>query len=618
MTVPSYTEDLTDIATGDEAAGWVELTGTAGGESYNTGGGTPAYEDNEYPYIQGLYAVTQDCTKSGLNVASMAYSSGGITVPTDGAVFVWHNFSSPFAMNIYSIGGMCIGSGLADFDVWYVGGRDKESYPYGGFLNHVVNPTITADDTAGTPTGTLDYVGSAIYYDGGPSKGEPHQVDVMRYGRGSAIFEFGELANYCTIDGFALENDNQTNRWALIQETSGGYLWKGRMQLGTVSNAVDFRDTNKTIFVQWTPKVTANFNTIEIINASSNIEMTGFQFICLDTSTASPGRWITTNNATVVLTTCSFIDLGSFTLDTNSDFLGCTWTRCGLVTVAGGVLNGSSVLASTVAVDASAVNWNVATDPDGYLDDLTISEGTNSHHAIEFGLTSPTTMTINNLDVGGDFAATNYQSNSTFYVARTTGTVTINCVGCVGNMTYDSAGADVIIVSDPVTVKATVTATTGVPISGALVYIAAKDDTGPFPFEEVVTGIVNSGTLATVTHTGHGMASGDYVHIYGASLAANDGNYQITVTDVDTYTYIMLSTPGSSPTGTITSTFIALYGLTNVDGVKSANRVYPSDQPITGWARKSSINPYYKEGSISGEVSSIDGLTATAVLVLDE
>jgi hypothetical protein len=80
----------------------------------------------------------------------------------------------------------------------------------------------------------------------------------------------------------------------------------------------------------------------------------------------------------------------------------------------------------------------------------------------------------------------------------------------------------------------------------------------------------------------------------------------------------MGSTPGASPTGTITSTFVALYGLTDSNGVKSTSRVYSSDQPITGWARKSSASPYYKEGAISGSVDSADGLTATAVLVADE
>jgi len=340
MTVPSYTEDLTDISLADEDPGttsWTELTGTdQDGETYNVNG-APAGEDDEVPYIQGSFAVTQDCTKD-TSIGSLAFDAGGITVPTDGAIFVWHNFSSAFAFGTYAQGGyrICIGSGLGDFDVWYTGGNNTGRMPYGGFENHVVNPTITRDNWAGTATGTLQWVGSAVYILVGPSKGEVHQVDAMRYGRGSSIFEYGEAADYAIIDGFALENDLQINRWGLIQAIPGGYLWKGKMQLGSVANAVDFRDSNVTIFIDWTPKVTANFNTIDIVNAGSNIEMTGFQFIQLDTSTASKGRWITTDDATVVLTNCVFNDMSTFVFDSNSVLDTVTWRRCELVTQGAG------------------------------------------------------------------------------------------------------------------------------------------------------------------------------------------------------------------------------------------------------------------------------------------
>jgi hypothetical protein len=151
-------------------------------------------------------------------------------------------------------------------------------------------------------------------------------------------------------------------------------------------------------------------------------------------------------------------------------------------------------------------------------------------------------------------------------------------------------------------------------IENARVFLKAKDGTGPFPFEESVT-IVNSGTTATVTHTAHGMASNDYADIKGASLAINNGAHQITVTGANTYTYTMSSSPGSSPTGTITSTFVALYGLTNASGDKSTSRVYASAQPVTGWVR---LTPAYKTAPLFGEVSATTGYSATGVLISDE
>jgi hypothetical protein len=80
----------------------------------------------------------------------------------------------------------------------------------------------------------------------------------------------------------------------------------------------------------------------------------------------------------------------------------------------------------------------------------------------------------------------------------------------------------------------------------------------------------------------------------------------------------MASAPGSNPTGTITSTFVVLSGLTNAQGQLTMSRVFPNDQPITGWARKSSAAPYYKQGPISGSVDSGTGATLTALLIADE
>lgn len=600
MTAPSYTEDLSDIATGDESSGWSEFTGN----SYNTQG-APAYQDNEYPYIQGSYAVTQDTTKTG--IGSLGYNAGGITVPTDGAVFVWHNYSSPFVLGTYAQGGfrIVLGSGLGDFYAWYVGGQDKDSYPYGGFVNHVVNPTVSADDTAGSPTGTINYVGSAVNVLSGPSKGEPHQVDAMRYGRGSAIFEHGDLSNgYCTIAGFAALNDAQTARWGLIQATSGGYLWKGRLQLGSASNPVDFRDSNKTIFIQWTPKVTINFNTIEVINASSNVEMTGFTFQCLDTSTASRGRWITTNDAVVELDSCTFIDMYTFVFDSNTNIQECAFRRCNQVTQGGCTIDGTLFSNSPASPALLVDDLDLITNCDF------VSTGTG--YAIE--LTTPGTYDL----VGCSF--TNYGADGTANACiynNSGGAVTINVSGGDTPTYTDGSGASTTIVAGAVTVKVTVTDAGGTAINGARVLLKAANATGPFPYQESVT-ISNSGTTATVTHTGHGLATNDKVEIKGSAYAQNEGVHQITVSDVNTYTYTMSSAPGDgSVSGTITSTFVALSGLTS-SGIVSTSRVYSSNQPVTGWARKSSGSPFYKTGPLSGSVDSSGGYNNTAVLILDE
>jgi hypothetical protein len=77
----------------------------------------------------------------------------------------------------------------------------------------------------------------------------------------------------------------------------------------------------------------------------------------------------------------------------------------------------------------------------------------------------------------------------------------------------------------------------------------------------------------------------------------------------------MTGSPGSSPSGTpIKATFVALYGLTDVNGDKSTTRVYSADQPVTGWVR---LTPTYKTAKLFGTVDDADGYSAIGVMVDD-
>jgi hypothetical protein len=197
------------------------------------------------------------------------------------------------------------------------------------------------------------------------------------------------------------------------------------------------------------------------------------------------------------------------------------------------------------------------------------------------------------------------------------GAVTINVLSGGDSPTYrNGTGASTTIVAGSVTATLTVTDVDGDPIQDARVLVRATAG-GPLPADETVT-ITNSGTTATVSHTAHGMETGDKVVIKGASLTANNGVFTITVTNANEYTYTMGSTPGSNPTGTITASYVLLSGLTNVSGQISVSRVFASDQPVSGWARKSSAAPYFKTGPVTGTVDSATGATLSALLVEDE
>lgn len=432
MAASTYTTDLITIATADESSGWVELTGTdAESYPYNAQG-SPAYIDPSSPHIQGGYAVTQVTTVSNA-IASLAYSSGGVTIPTDGAFFLWQNYSSPFAMGTYAQGGqrIAVGSGLNNFKVWNVGGNDKDNNPYGGFVNHVVNPTVTPDKTAGTPTSTLDYVGSVVYVVNGSPSGEVHQCDVIRYGRGSAIVIGGDgTFGHSNIDSLATINDEQSKRWGLMQKLYSGYLNKGHLQLGSVANAVSFIDSDRIILLQWTPKVTEAFNTIEIVNAGSTVTLTRFQFITLDPlTTASRGNWITTDNANVRLDDCQFSDRDTFTFKSNTIITIGVFNRCKKI------IQGGATLTNCLfnSFDGSAT---IVTNNSTLITGCTFTSDGNNH-ALEAN--TPGDYEWNNIAIG--YATTNGSTGNELYYNNSGGHINLTRQGGTAITVRNGAGA---------------------------------------------------------------------------------------------------------------------------------------------------------------------------------
>ncbi len=156
----------------------------------------------------------------------------------------------------------------------------------------------------------------------------------------------------------------------------------------------------------------------------------------------------------------------------------------------------------------------------------------------------------------------------------------------------------------------------GTPVSGAQVLVTTNTG-ATLPYQASVT-ISNSGTTATVTHNSHGLSTGDKVLIKGASLTENLGVFTIIKTGTNTYTYTMGSSPGSSPTGTIVSTYVFIYGTTDGSGLISVTQELPASQPIKGWARKATTAPYYKTGPISGTMSNSADSAVSALMIPDE
>jgi hypothetical protein len=604
MTAPSYTTDLTTLADGTGET-WTE-TSTWTAVFAITDGETDAF-------IQGD-ASTSCTAKTG--IGCLVDQVTGFTLPTDGAVLVWLKWDQPNLLEPESNGGIgtYLGTGTGDgYRYNHLGG---DSYTYGGWVNlAMADPAAnTYDATLGSPGTTWTYAGGCFNATSVPSKGNPFYVDAVREGRCQIFAVDGDANGYATFAGMATENDEANNRWGLFQAIDGGYLWKGLMSLGNTTNQVDFRDQNIVISIQDTKKCTENFNKIEISNTSSRVDWTSVSISALGST--SRGNFEVVDDCDVNFDTCTFTDMGTFEFKASSDVLGCTFRRC-LAVDANGAANmqSSTFAACNGAGNTSALIWDNNTDTDGKLDGCSFFNGATNTHALELGNNSPTTVDFNNITFDG-YNTANGTSNSAVHVKRTTGTVTINISGG-DTPTILTEGATVSIVAGSVTVSAKSVDATGANVASARVFLRASSGTGPFPYQNTVT-ITNSGTTATIAHASHGLATNDKVVIDGASHWQNNGVFQITVPNTTHYTCTLPSAPGSDPTGSITSTFVALEGLTDTNGDISTSRVYSSNQPVTGWIRKSTSSPYYKTAPISGTVTSSGGFSGTGVLISDE
>ena len=69
--------------------------------------------------------------------------------------------------------------------------------------------------------------------------------------------------------------------------------------------------------------------------------------------------------------------------------------------------------------------------------------------------------------------------------------------------------------------------------------------------DKTVASITRSSTTATVTVTAHGYSTGNTVNIRGADQDEYNGDFIVTVTDADTFTYTVSGSPATPATGTI-------------------------------------------------------------------
>lgn len=494
MAAPAYTTDLADITLSETVTGWSAL-----------GGGQSGLNDETDYFIQGNQCVS----KNGFTASTRGhiFSAGATTITAGSAVFLWIKQNNRNLMDTQALGGTqaLIGSSTSAYDQFYVDGNDSEGSALAGWRTYAVDPTATPSATTGTPTGTSFFGCQWKILGSGSLKGAPNGIDAIRHGRELRITD-GDLANgYANFDGAALFDSNGAagRSWGLLTPIQGGYLFHGHLVLGQAASPVDFRDSNRSIIVLDDAFVSSTFNEISIVDASSNVDWNNIQISHLGTTSPTI---LKLDVGTFVGVGCRFAGCGTTTFSSGQSCTNSTWENSGQITHAGATLNNSTVTGYTGTANTSAVLYNVAADPDGEMDGMTFEMGSTLTHAIEFGTTSPLDITLRDCTFNG-YNSADTSNDSVFHIKRTTGTVTINLVGCStdGAFSFRTDGATVNIVIDPVTTLIKVIdAITKLPLQNTRVLIEA-DTGGPLAqgtdiisgFTDVNGEISDSRTLAS-------------------------------------------------------------------------------------------------------------------------
>lgn len=526
--------------------------------------------------------------------------------------------------------GIKIGSDASNYDEWYVLGNDN--YPTaGGWQFIVINPNITGyvdDNTNGTPTLTaIDYY-SLLADFSATSKSENVIIDAIDLGRGLKLTGGdGASTDGVWADFLSADEGTAANRWGYIRSLSGIYFVQGELAIGENTSetavATVFQDTTGQTLVWENGRAATGYYRMRfnLGNATTDIDITGATFDSTgEKSNTLNGEYTATGEDTRLHVTatgtsgalnligCTFKNLAEMTLTSV-----CTLDSCDVqtedLTQSGAEIFDSVIRTTSASAVATIQNPDLGASTD-LRDTEFIQEG--SGHAIEF--TTGGTKTLTNLTFTG-YNASDGNNDSAIYCSAGSGTITIAVAG--GSTPSVRAPGMTIVKTNAKTVSVTARdAGTSAAIDAARVLLFAGDGTGDLPYQDTVT-ITRSGSTASVSHTAHGMDSGEKVMIEGANEDEYNGVFTITNVTTNAYDYTVSGAPASPATGTITATAVILEGTTNVSGVlQRTDFNFTNDQPVSGRVRKGTSSPYYKTSPVSGTITTA-GFTTTTFLVKD-
>lgn len=473
MTAAAYTTDLTagEITTAESTTGWTALGGGASGLGVGV----------DFA-MQGT-----NCVDKQISAAEKGhvYDPGANqTIAAGRHVFTWVFLATPGLADTLANRGLtiAIGSSTTAYCKYHVEGNN--TYGAAGRVArcYPVDPSVYSSNTGsspyrtqvGTPSGAYRVFG-ALANITGTAKAANLGIDAIRHGTGVFVTGGDGVDADATFAGLQSQNDNISNRWGVFTGVGGGYELQGKLYIGRNSSGTAtvcvFTDSNKTVTLPENPHVASTFNEVYVDHASTVLTLTNVTFQSLGAT--APGLFTVdgTNNPTVDLTGCNFLNMGAFTFRSNTTATGCAFR--GLTSAL--TLNGGTLDACILSKFTSTVTLIAAPSEFANISGCTF-ESDGSNHAVDLGTVSSTqSMNWNNFAVG--YAGSNGSTgNETLKVNVASGqTLTINVgAGYTTPSVYNTGAGTVTVVSGQVTTTITVRdVTTGSVIQGARVYLIA-------------------------------------------------------------------------------------------------------------------------------------------------
>lgn len=482
----TVTSQLTNVTLAEAAdsASWDDI-----------GGGPGSAQSADLP-IQGSEARARRAD----NVADRGFSFDSTTTSDLSAsgthVGYWVNVLQPSAATVVSLllGGESTPT-TSPWSEWDAFATAGTPYPAAGGWQRVwIDPTRTRDDGAGTLNlASIRQYGTryTIADVGGTTPNV--QLDRIDYldGGGGLLVDGGTAPSPATLQDFVdADEGNTSNQYGIVATRDGVIFCLARLTVADATATI-FNDSGFALIFADQLLVASDFMgvTFDLQNASTDIDIAS-GVIRSGGSTNRGDLIVTGTSGAFDADAMTFDGLRVITLTSACTVAASTFAGCGLITAAGANLSGCVVSGSIAAT--SALLWNVATDTDGLLDDMTfVSAGTG--HAVELGSSTPSTIDFVGHAYSG-YAGTDGSTGNEVLYNNSGKAITVNILGGGATPTVrNGAGASTTLVAS-VPVSVTVTDASGTAIENARVYMR-KSGGG----SEVLNALTNASGVASTT-----------------------------------------------------------------------------------------------------------------------